>query len=54
MPANAPVQRRLKRLESGLAARFAVRRREVRDWGKVGGLAAAMAVFTALARLLIG
>ncbi len=54
MHANARVQHRIGRLEAKLAARFSVRRRELRDWAKLGGLAAAMAVLTALTRTVTG
>ena len=54
MRANAPVRQRLGRLERRIAARFSVPRRELRDWAKVGGLAAGMAAVTAMARLVIG
>lgn len=43
-----------RQVESGLAARLSVRRRELRDWLKLGGLATAMAAFTVMSRVVIG
>jgi hypothetical protein len=43
-----------RRIEAGLARRFSVRRQEVRDWMKLGGLATVMAAFTVMSRVVIG
>ena len=53
MPANTQVQERLRRLETGLATRFSVSRRELRDWAKLGGLAAAIGTLTAMAQVVL-
>ncbi|WP_156092668.1 hypothetical protein [Rhodovibrio salinarum] len=42
------------RLEKALAWRLNVRRRELRDWLKVGGLATAMLALTAMSRVVLG
>jgi hypothetical protein len=55
MRATATTARQYARqVEAGLASRLSVRRREVRDWMKLGGLATAMAAFTAMSRVMLG
>ena len=53
MPANTQVQQRLRQLETGLATRFSVSRRELRDWAKLGGLATVVGTLTVMARVVL-
>ncbi|WP_200342699.1 hypothetical protein [Rhodovibrio sodomensis] len=54
MRPTAAARHIVSRAEAGLAARFGMRRREVRDWVKLGGLATVMAAVTAMSRVVIG
>ena len=54
MRAIATARQVARHLEDSMAARLDVRRQEVRDWVKLGGLATAMAAVTAMSRAVLG
>ncbi len=54
MRAIATARHVARQLEDSMAAWLNVRRQEVRDWLKLGGLATAMAALTAMSRAVLG